>query len=116
MAPSEDGFRTILTAFKKRLTPKEEEDFQFATLQDVHNAINRIQKEQAARYEMMNMARIQSFLEGMDQFGKVIEVFLNTSEFVAFVWGPLKFVLQVWRQAHFSHFQLLQASIIVRCS
>jgi len=31
----------------------------------------------------------------MTQFGTVVEVFLNTSEILAFVWGPLKFLLLV---------------------
>lgn len=63
---------------------------------------------------MRNIARIQSFLEAIDQFGKVMEVFLNTTAFVAYVWvchyasfswinlllilftqGPIKFVLLV---------------------
>jgi hypothetical protein len=95
MAPSQDSFREILSGFKKRLTQDELHDFQFATLEDVRLEMARIQDAQASRKEMMNMPRIQSFLEAMDQFGKVIEVFLNTSEFVAFVWGPLKFLLQV---------------------
>lgn len=98
MSVSDDGFRLILSNFKKRLTPKEEDDFQFATLDDVRLEMARIQREQATRKEMMNMPRIQSFLEAMEQFSKVIEVFLNTSEFVAFIWGPMKFVLQVWQQ------------------
>lgn len=41
------------------------------------------------------MGRLNSFVEAMNQFGKVIEVFGNTNIFVAFVWGPLKFILQV---------------------
>ncbi len=96
MSVSYDSFRSILSGFKKRLTAKEQDDFQFATLEDVRLEMARIQREQASRKEMMNMPRIQSFLEAMEQFGKVIEVFLNTSEFVAFIWGPVKFVLQVW--------------------
>jgi cell fate (sporulation/competence/biofilm development) regulator YlbF (YheA/YmcA/DUF963 family) len=55
----------------------------------------RIQAKQSAKKEMMNFTRIQSFLEAMKQFGAVVEVFLNTTEFLAFVWGPLKFLLQV---------------------
>jgi hypothetical protein len=98
MASSEDRFQTLLSNFKKRLTQRELDDFQFTSLEDVRLEIARIQAEQAVRKEMINMPRIQSFLEAIDQFGKVIEVFLNTSEFVAFIWGPVKFVLQV-RQA-----------------
>jgi beta-phosphoglucomutase-like phosphatase (HAD superfamily) len=95
MASSNTCFQEILSKFKKRLTQNELENFQFATLEDVRREMARIQLEQANRKEMMHMPRIQSFLEAMDQFGKVIEVFLNSSEFVAFVWGPIKFLLQV---------------------
>jgi hypothetical protein len=78
-----------------RLTQKEQDDFQFTTLEEVRKVIARIQNEQESTKAMMNMSRIQSFLEAMQQFGKVIEVFSNASKFVAFVWGPMKFLLQV---------------------
>jgi molecular chaperone GrpE (heat shock protein) len=95
MSSTEDTFEAILSDFKKRLTPKELEDFQITTLQDVRETALRIQRDQEIVKKMMNMTRIESFLEAMDQFSKVIEVFLNASMFVAFIWGPLKFILQV---------------------
>jgi hypothetical protein len=55
----------------------------------------RIQQEQDGRKKMMNMCRIQACLETMEQFGKVVGVFLNVSDALAFIWGPMKFVLQV---------------------
>ena len=91
----ENSFEATLLDFKKRLTSKEQNDFQFTTLDGVKREIARIQKEQDDLKTMMNMSRIQSFLEGMNELGKVIEVFLNASNFVAFVWGPVKFLLQV---------------------
>jgi hypothetical protein len=42
----------------------------------------------------------------MDQYGKVIEVFLNDSSMLCVVWGPMKFCLQVgpleirWPETH----------------
>jgi hypothetical protein len=84
---SEDSFQAVLSSFKRRLTQKELDDFKGATLEDVRLEIARIRADQASRKEMMNMPRIQSFLEAMDQFGKVIEVFLNSSEFVPFIWA-----------------------------
>jgi hypothetical protein len=95
MASVEDCFRTTLSNFKKRLTQKELDAFSFSTLEDVHKEIDRIQSEQGSQKQMMNMTRLQSFLEAMDQFGQVIEVFSNASLFVAFIWGPVKFILQV---------------------
>lgn len=39
------------------------------------------------------MQRISKFIEGMNQLGQVVEVFLNVHAAVAFVWGPIKFIL-----------------------
>jgi hypothetical protein len=47
---------------------------------------------------MMHMGRIRSFLEAMEQFGRMIEVFLNVNNFLAFVWGPIKALLLVRAQ------------------
>jgi hypothetical protein len=95
MNAARGSFEVILADFKKNLTPGELRDFQFVTLNDVRETALRIQKDQENLKTMMNMARLESFLEAMNQFGKVIEVFGNANIFVAFVWGPLKFVLQV---------------------
>lgn len=100
MSSIEIGFRTALASFSSHLTPEQKQDFQFTTLDDVHKAILTIQAQQAKRNEMMNMPRIQSFLEAMDNFGKVIEVFMNSSEFLPFIWGPIKFLLQVAIPVH----------------
>ena len=44
---------------------------------------------------MMNLTRIKAFLEAMEQFEQIVNVFLNVNDFVAFIWGPIKFLLQV---------------------
>jgi hypothetical protein len=102
MGSTKYTFEAILSDFKTRLTPKEQESFQFVTLDDVRKTALLIQKDQEQLKSMMNLARIESFLEAMDQFGKVIEVFVNASSFVAFVWGPVKFILQVSHRTSFS--------------
>lgn len=43
----------------------------------------------------MQVGKIQGFIEAMEQFGKVIEVFVNSNGILAFVWGPLKLLLLV---------------------
>lgn len=50
---------------------------------------------------MKNLRRVQGILEGMEQLGKVVDIFLNTSEILAFVWGPMKFLLLVSRDGGF---------------
>lgn len=94
-ASSTDAFETVLKNFKQNLNQEQVQNFQFVTLNDVRVTALRIQHEQEQTKTLMNMTRIESFVEAMDQFGKVIEVFLNASSFVAFIWGPMKFLLQV---------------------
>lgn len=92
---STNNFQQVLDQFTKRLTRQELEDFKYSSLEDVLLAVEAIQEEQGRRKELMNLPRIQRFLEAMHQYEKIIEVFLNASSFLCFVWGPLKFCLQV---------------------
>ena len=88
-------FKVALSRFQKQLTEKECESFGVTKLKDVKKEIIDIQKKQESLKKIMDLTRIQGFLEAMNQFGKVIEVFSNSSILVAFVWGPVKFILQV---------------------
>lgn len=86
MATRDIAFRNVLSRFKLGLNQDEVEDFQFSTLEDIHKVIGDLQAEQGRQKKMMNLSRIQAFLEAMEQYGRVIEVFLNSTEFLAFVW------------------------------
>jgi len=95
------------------LTDDQKEDFKLTTLDDLQNTVLDIQERKAASKTMRYVARMRPFLEAMDQFGKVVEVFLNASQFLAYIWvtdshrvgnkfllmkwmkGPAKFILQV---------------------
>lgn len=94
-APSpHDAFNDVLHKFKSRLSKKELEDFKFSSFDDVRVAVYAIQEEQGRKSEMMHLPRILGFLEAMEQYGKVVEVFLNASSFLCLIWGPMKFCLQ----------------------
>jgi transcriptional/translational regulatory protein YebC/TACO1 len=90
-----EAFENALATFKSRLTEKELEHFRETRLQDVKIQIKHIQDDRENLKQNQNMTRLSSFLEAMEQFGKIVDVFLNASPFVAFVWGPLKFMLMV---------------------
>jgi hypothetical protein len=90
-----DPFQDCLADFKKRLTKKELQEFQFSSLNDVKAAILKIQDDQSSRKSMMNLPRVKAFIEAFEQYGNIIEVFLNTSSILCFIWGPMKFCLQV---------------------
>ena len=90
------AFEVALSRFQDQLTEKEREDFRYTEFKDVQKGIINIQKKQESLKKIMDLTRIQGFLEAMNQFGRVLEVVLSDSNFVAFVWGPVKFILQVW--------------------
>lgn len=93
--PRNDAFEVALKEFRDSVPDKDLARFKNTTKNDLYGEINRIQKDQDSRRELMHLSRIQSCLEAMTQFGKVIEIFVNVSDVVAFVWGPMKFLLMV---------------------
>jgi hypothetical protein len=85
----ETVFHEALERFKASLSDNDREDFQFVTLDDLQAAIAAIQEKQASEKKMRNLTRLKKFLEAMDEYGKVLEIFLNNSQFIAFVWVSL---------------------------
>jgi len=85
----ETVFHKVLEQFKASISDNDREEFQFVTLDDLQAVIASIQEKQASEKKMRNLARLEKFLEAMDEYGKVIEIFLNNSQFIAFVWVSL---------------------------
>ncbi|KAI9666681.1 MAG: hypothetical protein M1821_004617 [Bathelium mastoideum] len=46
------------------------------------------------------MARIEGFLNAMNQLGEMVDRFLNSTPFMGYVWGPIKFSLLVAEKWH----------------
>ncbi|KAJ8131792.1 hypothetical protein O1611_g1828 [Lasiodiplodia mahajangana] len=88
------GFDRALTKFKASLSPELLRDFSICTLEDVKKISLEIQAEQK---HLSHMKRIEAFTEAMTNFGQTIEVFLNTSSLLCFIWGPFKFLLTATR-------------------
>lgn len=83
---NDGGFQRALARFKSHLSPAEEESFGVTSLEDVQKEIVQIQKTQGDQRQMRNFTRIKAFVEVMEQYGKVVEVFLNASSILAFIW------------------------------
>jgi hypothetical protein len=94
LGPTE-AFTKALDAFRRRLSAEELSKFKSTSYEELVVELVQLQQKQEKNKEMVNMARIQAFLEGMQQLGKTIEVFLNVHEVVCFIWGPVKFLLLV---------------------
>jgi hypothetical protein len=89
-------FERTLDAFKKDLSKKERASFQFSSLQELEKCLATLQATQQSQRRVQNLNRLRPFLEAMDQFGKVVETFCNSSDFVPFVWVS-DLQLQVFR-------------------
>ncbi len=79
-------FSLHLQSFVETLTDEQKNEFEFSTLEDFQAAIFAIQNRQSSVRKMRNLTRLKCFLEAMDQYAKVIEVFVNASELVCFIW------------------------------
>lgn len=79
-------FNRVLTEFQQELSMDEVDDFTFITADDLKKAVHQLQEEQKSKKRMQNLRRISAFLEAMDQFDKVIQVFLNTTNYLGFIW------------------------------
>ncbi|KAH7110085.1 hypothetical protein B0J11DRAFT_448466, partial [Dendryphion nanum] len=80
-------FLRVLLEFKRDLSQNEIEDFSFMNSTDLKKAIIQLQDEQKANKRMQNLRRLSAFVEAMDQFDKVIHVFLNASDYLGFIWA-----------------------------
>ena len=78
------AFTKALDTFQSDLTPEDRDDFSYTKLEDLQMVILEIQAKQGRKSQ--NLARLKVFVEGMQQYGQIVEVFLNVSNVVAFIW------------------------------
>ncbi|XRM43507.1 hypothetical protein ABZX51_006682 [Aspergillus tubingensis] len=88
-------FQQALNSFKTQSGPGLVAEFEMTSLTALKSSIAKIEKRQRKEKRMQNMRRLSKFIEIMERHGKVIEILLNTTNLLAFVWGPMKFLLQV---------------------
>ena len=84
--PGSRIFEEALSDFKKGLSKKELEQFQCVDFKNVEDTIKNIERDQKGKKKMQNIARIKPVLDAMNQYGKIIEVFLNASNIIAYIW------------------------------
>ena len=109
MSSALEIFEAESRKFELRLTEKERAEFRSTSLEDVKTTIMQTQHSQVSTKNLMDSSRLKQFLEGMEQSALVIEVFANSSIYVGFVWGPIKFLLLAARHWTDSYDTLLDA-------
>ncbi|KAK3995723.1 hypothetical protein QBC44DRAFT_356077 [Cladorrhinum sp. PSN332] len=101
-----ESFQRSLERFRSRLSDDQKKDFQMVSIDEVKVTIGKIQDKIGPEKELRNLARLRGFLEGMKQVEDLVTIFLNVSEVVAFVWGPIKLAL-LMASAHFKTLEVL---------
>lgn len=100
-------FDEALDDFKDRVGEKHFQDFRSTDINKLKKELNRVQQDQRKPKTLRNLRRIQGFLEAFEQFGTIIEVFVNASPYVCYVWGPVKFLLMVRPPSPIPHVQVI---------
>ncbi|KAI1769143.1 hypothetical protein GGR53DRAFT_528987 [Hypoxylon sp. FL1150] len=80
------AFEDALAQFQSELKKKDRDRFKNTTMKDLVDEVGKMQKEHLSQARGQNIARIKPYIEAIEQFGKVVEIFANTSSFVAFAW------------------------------
>lgn len=83
---SGDSFTKVLDNFKKTLKKEDKDNFKFTTLDQLEKVIGDLQKKQHSQRRLQNVIRLKPVLEALSEYGKVVEVFCNSNDIVAFVW------------------------------
>ena len=109
------SFNRAYEGFRRRLTPDLSNKFEYATADELKDAIEEIQNAQAQRNGLRNLNKIKHFLHGLDQYAGVLEVFMQVKpDILGLIWvfhirlslfsqvsrslllqGPIKFCLHV---------------------
>jgi hypothetical protein len=87
-------FQRSVDAFKTKsgLSQDELQDFEMTSIDDLKVQISIIQSDQRKAKKLLYLKRLGPFLDTMEQYGKIVEVFLNIHEVVAFIWVGLSLV------------------------
>ncbi|KAK1750445.1 hypothetical protein QBC47DRAFT_394073 [Echria macrotheca] len=90
--------RAIEVAFKdleKTISPADSRDFAATTLDDVRKAAVDLERQLAARQSLRNMQRLEPLFQGLNHYSKVIDVLCNGTDYLPWIWAPIKLVLKI---------------------
>ncbi|KAF8539933.1 hypothetical protein BDD12DRAFT_792363 [Trichophaea hybrida] len=92
-----DPFDQARVRVWEKLTPKERDKCaETNTINDIWKAIQETQEMQSKLGMLGNMNKIRPYLDGLQRYAKVIEVFVQVNPAIlALIWGPIKFLLQL---------------------
>lgn len=72
--------------FRKDLNAEDDEAIRTTSLDDVRAAIAQTETELASRQSLRNFDRLSPYINAIERYGKVIEVFCNSDPLVPYIW------------------------------
>ena len=95
--PVQQVFDGVIQKFKTSLNNDGvfKEILKTTTIEEVYRLTNTLQEEQVKKGGLRDLARIQPFLDGLNAYAGVIEVFMQVKpNVIALIWGPIKLLIQ----------------------
>lgn len=95
--PVQIVFENAIREFKANLKNDElyNKILMTTTIDEVYDATNKLQEEQAKKGHLRHLSKIEPYLEGLRNYSSVIEVFTQAKpDILALIWGPIKLLLQ----------------------
>ena len=95
--PVQAGFHNAIRDFKANPGDNAliEEISKTKTIDEVYDATDALQKEQAKKGHLRHLSKIEPFLNSLKEYTAVIEVFVQSKQDVlSLIWGPIKLLLQ----------------------
>jgi len=83
---------------KRVLTRGDADDFENTSVEQVWETAREIERQQAARFSLRNVRRIEPIVRSFESYATTLEVFCQGFSPLSFVWGPIKLFLLLARQ------------------
>ncbi|KAJ0139250.1 Uncharacterized protein HZ326_17813 [Fusarium oxysporum f. sp. albedinis] len=92
------SFERSLHLFRRELSDDQIKQMDGVNRKTLNDTIQATQNILGRRNDLCKLTRVQRFLHAMEHIEKLVTIFLNASDFVAFIWalqGPIKLALMV---------------------
>lgn len=84
---ADPAFEYAFSRFRSHLSPAEQNDFAQTTFSQVHQTIADIASRAASKKNGSRLRdNLSGFLQSMEQYAKVVEVFADNSSYSAYIW------------------------------
>ncbi|KAJ4024767.1 hypothetical protein NW761_011566 [Fusarium oxysporum] len=89
------SFERSLDLFRRELSDDQIKQMNGVNQNTLNDTIQATQNILGRRNDLCKLTRVQRFLHAMEHVEKLVAIFLNASDFVAFIWGPIKLALMI---------------------